>query len=141
MKNKKEEKKALFICTHNSARSQMAEGLVNPLYRGRYTARSAGTEPSEVNSYAVRVMSEIGIDISSHHSKSLDQFMDQDFDYVVTVCDQANEACPYFPGGKKRTHKGFEDPAAIEGAEEAKLAAFRLVRDEIKEWVEKNFGT
>ena len=83
MKNKKEEKKVLFICTQNSARSQMAEGLVNALYRGRYTARSAGTEPSEVNSYAVRVMSEIGIDISSHHSKSVDQFMDQDFDYVV----------------------------------------------------------
>ncbi len=139
MKESAEKKKVLFICTHNSARSQMAEGLMNALRGDEYTARSAGTEPSEVNPYAVRVMQEIGIDISGHHSKSLELFLDQDFDYVVTVCDHANEACPFFPGGKERVHKGFQDPAAVEGPEEVMLAGFRRARDEIRAWILTTF--
>ena len=132
---KKGKKNVLFICTHNSVRSQMAEGLMNTLYEERYTVWSVGTDLSEVNPYAVRVMREIGIDISSHRSKSVEKFLEMDFDYVVTVCDQANETCPFFPGGKEKNHKGFEDPTAIEGTEEAKLDAFRRIRDEIKEWL------
>ena len=130
----------LFVCTHNSARSQMAEGLMNALSGDRFVAWSAGTKPSEVNDYAVKVMKEIGIDISGHRSKSVEEFLEQDFAYVVTVCDQANEACPFFPGGKERIHKSFEDPAAIEGNEELKLACFRRTRDEIKAWIEKRFS-
>jgi len=113
---------------------------MNALYGDRFAAWSAGTEPSEVNDYAVKVMKEIGIDISGHRSKSLEEFLEQDFAYVVTVCDQANEVCPFFPGGKERIHKSFEDPAAIEGNEELKLAGFRRTRDEIKAWIEKSFS-
>ena len=134
-----EKKKVLFICTHNSARSQMAESLMNALRGDEYDAQSAGTEPSEVNPYAVRVMQEIGVDISGHQTKSLEPFLDKDFDYVVTVCDHANEACPFFPGGKERIHKGFENPAVIEGTEEAKLAGFRRSRDEIRAWILNTF--
>ena len=140
MGERTEKKTILFICTQNSARSQMAEGLINALRGDEYTARSAGTELSEVNPYAVRVMQEIGIDMVGHYSKSIEQFLEQDFDYVVTVCDHANEACPFFPGGKERIHKGFQDPAAIEGPEEAKLEGFRRTRDEIKKWLENDFG-
>ena len=132
--------KILFICTHNSARSHMAEGLVNAFYEDRYQAFSAGTEPSAVNPLAVRVMQEIGIDISDHRSKSLDPFIDQDLDYVVTVCDHAKEACPFFPGGRKALHKGFPDPASVPGTEDEKLSLFRLVRDEIRKWIENTFG-
>ena len=139
MEEKTEKKKVLFLCIHNSARSQMAEGLMNALRDDEYTARSAGTEPSKVNPYAVRVMQEIGIDIFGHRSKGMEPLLDQDFDYVVTVCDDANEACPYFPGGKERIHKGFKDPAAIEGTEEAKLAGFRRSRDEIRAWILNTF--
>ncbi len=126
----------LFVCTHNSARSQMAEGLMNADHSDGYEAQSGGTEPTQVNPYAIRAMSEIGIDISHHTSKSVDQFLDQDLDYVVTVCDQANEACPFFPGGKNRIHKGFEDPSAVEGTETEKLEAFRRIRDEIRDWID-----
>ena len=140
MEKKQALKKVLFICTHNSARSHMAEGFVNALYRDRYRAFSAGTEPSNVSPYAVRVMREIGIDISDHRSKSVDEFLDQDLDYVVTVCDHAKEACPFFPGGRKALHKGFQDPASVAGTDEEKLSLFRRVRDEIRDWVEKSFG-
>jgi arsenate reductase len=133
-------KKVLFICTHNSARSHMAEGFVNALYGDRYQAFSAGTEPSEVTPYAVRAMQEIGIDISDHRSKSVDAFLDQDLDYVVTVCDHAREACPYFPGGRKSMHKGLQDPSSALGTEQEKLAVFRRVRDEIRDWIEETFG-
>jgi arsenate reductase len=118
----------------------MAEGLMNALYGDRFVAWSAGTEPSEVNDYAVKVMKEIGIDISGHRSKSVEEFLEQDFAYVVTVCNQANEACPFFLGGKERIHKSFEDPAAIEGNEELKLAGFRRTRDEIKAWIDKSLS-
>jgi arsenate reductase len=118
----------------------MAEGLVNALYADRYRAFSAGTEPSAVNPYAVRVMKEMGIDLLGHRSKSVDEFLDQDLDYVVTVCDHAKESCPFFPGDRKPMHKGFRDPSSATGTEEEKLAVFRRVRDEIRAWVEKTFG-
>ena len=141
MESGKEKTKVLFICTHNSARSQIAEGLMNTFFGDDYTAVSAGTESTQVNPYAIKVMKEAGIDVASHHSKSVDSFLDQDFDYVVTVCDHANETCPFFPGGKKRVHKGFQDPSAIEGTEEEKLVGFRRIRDEIRAWIEEEFGS
>jgi arsenate reductase len=122
------------------ALSHMAEGFVNALYGERYRAFSAGTEPSSLNPYAIRVMQEIGIDISDHRSKSVDEFMDQDLDYVVTVCDHAKESCPFFPGGQRPMHKGFLDPASVAGPEEQKLAVFRRVRDEIGDWIRETFG-
>ena len=132
--------RVLFVCTHNSARSQMAEGFLRHLYGDRYEAYSAGTKPSHLNPYAVRVMAEVGVDISQHRSKGLDEFQGWKFDYVVTVCDQAKEECPFFPGGGMRLHKSFMDPSELEGGEEEKLRVFRRVRDEIKEWVEEVFG-
>lgn len=133
-------KRVLFICTHNSARSQMAEGLLKALYGDRYEVYSAGTHPTEVNPYAIKVMSELGIDISDHKSKSMENFLNMEFDYVVTLCDGAKETCPYFSGGKKYIHRSFEDPASFEGNEEERLEAFRKVRDGIKEWIVKTFG-
>jgi len=133
-------KKVLFICTHNSARSHMAEGLMGTLYPDRYEVFSAGMEPSGVNPYAVKVMGEIGIDISSHRSKHVNEFFGMDIDYVITVCDQAKQVCPFFPGGKELMHKGFQDPAAFEGSDQEKIAVFRRVRDEIGDWIEETFG-
>lgn len=136
--NKKQ--KVLFLCTHNSARSQMAEGLMNAVLGDKYEASSAGTEPTSVNEYAIRAMDEIGIDISLHTSKGVDAFIDERFDYVVTVCDNANEACPYFANAEKRIHQGFLDPAGANGDKEEKLAVFRKVRDEIKDWILNTFS-
>lgn len=133
-------KKALFICTHNSARSQMAEGFVNNLPRERYESFSAGTEKTSVNPFAIKVMAEIGIDISGHKSKLTDEFIKEEIDYIITVCDNANENCPFFPGGKKRIHKSFEDPSGVAGSEEEIIAVFRRVRDEIKGWIEETFN-
>ena len=133
-------KTVLFICTHNSARSQMAEGFLNALYGSQYKAYSAGTEPSAVNLYAVKVMAEAGIDISRNRSKSVEEFVTMSFDYVVTVCDHAKETCPFFPGGKTYIHKGFEDPSQITGSENENLARVRKIRDEIKEWIHELFG-
>ncbi len=132
--------KALFICTHNSARSQMAEGLLNHLYGDKYEADSAGTQPTGVNPYAIKVMQEIGIDISHHRSKSVQEFLNQEIDCVITVCDSANETCPFFPGGKKRLHQSFQDPSIFTGSEEEILNGFRKVRDEIKKWIQGAFG-
>src|SRR3972149_138622 len=123
-------KKFLFVCTHNSARSQMAEGLLNALYGDKYEAYSAGTEPSIVNLYAIKVMNEIGIDISKHRSKGIEEFQDMKFDYVVTVCDNAKETCPFFPGRREYLHKSFDDPSGFEGEGDNKLAVFRKVRNE-----------
>ena len=117
----------------------MAEGLLNSLYGDRYEVRSAGTDPTGVNPLAVKVMAQVGIDISDHYSNGVEDFLEQEWDYVVTVCDRANEACPFFPGGKEKIHRGFEDPASIKGSDEDKLAAFRRVRDELKKWIEKTF--
>lgn len=130
-------KKVLFVCTHNSARSQMAEELLNSLCGKKYQAFSAGTEPSVVNPYAIQVMSEIGIDISKHRSKSINEFLEQKFEYVITVCDHANETCPFFPGGMKRLHRSFEDPASFRDNEADTRSEFRRIRDEIKGWIAK----
>ena len=129
-------KHVLFVCTHNSARSQMAEGLMNALYGDLCEAHSAGTEPSEVNHRAVLVLLEMGIDITHHRSQNVREFLDRDFDYVITVCDHARETCPVFPGGGKLIHHSFADPAAVRGSEQEKQAAFRKARDEIKAWIE-----
>jgi len=133
-------KRVLFVCTHNSARSQMAEGLLRDRYGGRYDARSAGTEPGGVNPFAVEVMEEIGIDISDHISESVDAYVDTPLDIVVTVCDDAAENCPYIPARDQNLHHGFDDPSAVTGTDEEKCAAFRLVRDELDDWIDATFG-
>ena len=133
-------KRVLFICTHNSARSQMAEGLLRAFYGNRYEAYSAGTQPSKVNPYAIKVMAEIGINISSHHSKNIDVFYGMKFNYVVTVCNQAKEICPFFQGGDEYLHRDFNDPSQIEGSKDEKLAFFRHTRNAIKDWIDKIFG-
>ena len=124
-------KKVLILCTGNSARSQMAEGLFRQEAGGRYEVFSAGTRPTEVRPEAIAVMREIGIDISGHRSKSLDEFTGKTLDLVITVCDNANETCPAFPGAVKRLHWPFDDPAAVAGSEEQRKAAFRTIRDQI----------
>jgi arsenate reductase (thioredoxin) len=128
-----EKTRVLFLCTHNSARSQMAEGLLRDLARDRFEAFSAGTEATHVRPLAIRTMEEIGVDISRQESKTLDRYLDQPFDYVITVCDDANEACPYFPGAMSRLHWSFEDPSKAEGSEEERLEVFRSVRERIKD--------
>ena len=130
----------LFVCTHNSARSQMAEGLLNHLYGDRYRAFSAGTEKTRVRPLAVEAMRRIGIDISRHESKTVDFFGEREFDTVITVCDRAKETCPYVPSRKERLHWSFDDPAAAEGSEAEKLALFERARDEIRERIEGYFG-
>ncbi|MGD9131523.1 MAG: arsenate reductase ArsC [Candidatus Bathyarchaeota archaeon] len=130
--------KVLFVCTHNSARSQMAEAFLNALYGGRYEGYSAGVTPATVNPYVVKAMAEIGIDISGNRSKSIEEFRGENFDYVVTVCDGARESCPFFPG-EKIIHKGFEDPSKFAGSEEEILKQVRRVRNEIKEWIKETF--
>ncbi|HUS74834.1 MAG TPA: arsenate reductase ArsC [Methanothrix sp.] len=145
-----EKKKVLFLCTHNSARSQMAEGLLRAMYRDRYEAYSAGVEATSVDPRAVRAMLEIGIDISAQRSKSFQEFQDKTFDLAVTVCDRAKQACPICstqlnlpsksPKAREVIHKSFEDPAAAQGSEEEQLEAFRRVRDELKDWISQTFG-
>jgi arsenate reductase len=128
--------RVLFLCTHNSARSQMAEGLLRDLAGDQFEVMSAGTEATQVRPLAVRAMEEIGIDISGQESKTLDRYLDQPFDYVITVCDDANEACPFFPGAQSRLHWSFEDPSRAEGSDEERLEVFRRVRDGIKDRVQ-----
>jgi arsenate reductase len=130
-------KKVLFLCTGNSARSQMAEGLTNYLSHGEWKVQSAGIFPSYVHPLAIRVMEEIGIDISQQTSKSMKEFLNESFDYIITLCDEAAMSCPNFPGQGKRLHWPFEDPAAAIGTIEERLAVFRRVRDEIKTKIEK----
>ncbi len=129
--------KILIICTGNTCRSQMAEGYLKQQFPDWHIF-SAGTEPGDkVNPYAVKVMQEIGIDISDQYPKLVDQFIDMDFDYVITVCDLANEVCPAFTGKvKHRLHRGFEDPALSTGTEQQKLETYRKVRDQIIEWLD-----
>ena len=135
-------KKVLILCTGNSARSQMAEGLWRREAGDRFEVCSAGTKPGTVRSEAIAAMAEIGIDISAHRSKSVDEFLDDPPDLLVTVCDSAREACPAFPGAVERLHWPFEDPAAITGSSETRLDAFRRVRDQIhrriREYLENN---
>jgi arsenate reductase len=122
-------KRVLILCTGNSARSQMAEGLLRHDAGDRFEVESAGTKPSRVRPEAIEAMREIGIDISDHRSKSVDEFTNQSFDYILTVCDHAKESCPLFPGNAIRLHQNFTDPADLEG--------FRRVRDEIREYLKK----
>ena len=126
-----DKKRVLIVCTGNSARSQMAEGLLRYEAGDRFEVASAGTKPSHVRPEAIAVMKEIGIDISHHRSKSVDDFIGQPLDFVVTVCNSANETCPVFPGNVKRLHWSFDDPAAVEGSEEERKAAFQRIRDQI----------
>ena len=129
-------KTVLVVCTANSARSQMAEALVNHDLGERFEAFSAGTSPTTPRPEALKVLAELGIDHSGARSKSLDEFADRTFDFVITLCDGANETCPLFFGGVKREHLGFEDPAQAKGTEDEILAAFRRVRDQIRQSVE-----
>ena len=132
--------RVLFLCTHNSARSQMAEGLLRHLAGDRFEAMSAGTEATHVRPLAVRAMEEIGVDISGQVSKTLDRYFNEPFDHVITVCDDANEACPFFPGAQRRLHWSFEDPSNAEGTEEERLAVFRSVRDRIRERIQDDLA-
>lgn len=132
-----DKKRVLILCTGNSARSQMAEGLLRNDAGEKFEVVSAGVAPSHVRQEAIAVMKEIDIDISSHRSKAADEFVGQDFDYIITVCDNAKETCPFFPGNAERIHQTFTDPAEIEGDEESRLDAFRQVRDEIRIWLKK----
>jgi arsenate reductase (thioredoxin) len=128
-----DKKRVLILCTGNSARSQMAEGLLRHDGGEKFEVESAGVEPSHVRRQAIEAMREIGIDISNHRSKSVDEFSGQDFDYVITVCDNANERCPVFPRTTERIHWSFDDPAGVQGDKAERLAVFRRVRDEIRE--------
>jgi arsenate reductase len=130
-------RRILFLCTHNSARSQMAEALLRALGGDRFDAFSAGTEATRVRPFAVRAMTELGINISGQQSKTLDRYVDQPFDAVITVCDQANEACPVFFGAKERLHWSFPDPSKATGSEEEQLAVYRQIRDGIRARIER----
>ncbi len=132
-----EKKSILFICVHNSARSQMAEGLFRHYHGEKYNVYSAGSDPLGVHPISVKIMAEIGIDISKHKSKSLKEFEGQEMDYVVTVCGNSQDTCPFFASGKKYFHKSFEDPSAFIGTEEEKIERFRAVRDDLKKWLEQ----
>ncbi|HZP37700.1 MAG TPA: arsenate reductase ArsC [Methylomirabilota bacterium] len=131
--------RVLFLCTHNSARSQMAEGFLRAMAGDRFEAQSAGTEKTSVNPLAIRVMAERGVDLGGHTSKVFDGLLQERWDYLITVCDDANERCPFVPGVANRLHWSFEDPSRAKGSEEERLQAFRRVRDQIQrrlaEWL------
>jgi len=130
-------KRVLFLCTHNSARSQMAEGLLRTLGGDRFEAFSAGTEATHVRSLAIRAMAELGIDISGQQSKTLERYVNEPFDAVITVCDQANEACPVFFGARERLHWSFPDPSKAGGTEDQQLEVYRQVRDAIRNRIQQ----
>ena len=130
--NEQGKQRVLFLCTHNSARSQIAEGLLRQLGGDRFEAFSAGTEATGVRPLAIRVMAELGIDISRQESKTLERYLGEPFAAVITVCDHANETCPVFPGAGQRLHWSFDDPGRATGAEAEQLATYRRVRDEIR---------
>lgn len=131
-------KRVLFVCTHNSARSQMAEGYMNARYGNRYETFSAGTNPGTLNPYAVRAMAEIGIDISGHRVKDLGEFDEQEMDYLVAVCEGG--LCPLFPWAKEEIHQEFPDPSKLTGTDEEIMAGVRRIRDEITSWIDATFG-
>ena len=133
-------KRVLFVCSHNAARSQMAEGYLRARYGDRYEAFSAGTIASTVSPLAVRAMAEIGVDISGRHSKDLGEFLGEEMDVVVTVCGAAAASCPTFPRAKRTIHASFPDPAGATGTDEKRLAVFRSMRDEIAAWIDATFG-
>ena len=128
----------LFLCTGNSCRSQIAEGLLTNLAGDRFEAFSAGTQPTQLNPRAIQTMNELGIDISNHKSQSVEIFLDQKFDYVITVCDAARETCPVFPNSKKSLHWSLEDPAEATGSEEEIMKVFRKVRDQIRKRLQES---
>lgn len=132
--NNERKQQVLFLCTHNSCRSQMAEGLLRHINDTDYASYSAGIEQTHVHPLAVVVMKEIGIDLSDHYSKIIDQYKDYTFDYVITVCDHAKETCPFFPG-KQVIHQSFPDPSIMQGDYETQLQAFRDTRDMIHQWI------
>ncbi len=132
-----EKKRVLILCTGNSARSQIAEGLLRHFPGDSFQVDSAGIELSFVRPQAIRIMDEIGIDISTQRSKSIDEFLTQEFDYVITVCDNANERCPIFLGAPNRLHWSVEDPTAVAGDEETQLAAFRAARKDLQRRLEE----
>ena len=125
-------RRILFLCTHNSARSQMAEGLLRALGGDQFEVASAGTEQTRVRPEAITVMGELNVDISGQTSKTLERFLGETWDEVITVCDQANESCPLFPGARARRHWSIDDPSRVQGAAEERLAAFRRARDELR---------
>jgi arsenate reductase len=127
--------KVLFLCSENACRSQMAEGLVNHYLAGKVAAVSAGVTPKEVNPRAIRVMAELGLDISHHRSKAVTEFEGQQFDLVITVCDSAKEQCPFFPGAAQMLHVSFADPGQAQGTDEEIMAVFRRVRDEMRQQI------
>ena len=131
-----DKQRVLFLCTHNSARSQMAEGLLRHLAGDRFDAYSAGTEATRVRPLAIRAMADLGVDISGQASKTLDRYLGETFDAVITVCDQANESCPVFAGAKQRLHWSFPDPSQATGSEEEQLGVYRSVRDAIRARIE-----
>ncbi|PYT01952.1 MAG: protein-tyrosine-phosphatase [Acidobacteria bacterium] len=133
--------RVLILCTGNSARSQMAEGLLREIAGERFDIESAGLAPTSVRPEAIASMAEIGIDITAQRSKSVDEFADQHFDYVITVCDNANESCPVYPSDTERIHWSFQDPAAVEGSEKERLDAFRKVREQISGRLKEYFCT
>ena len=129
----RERQRVIFVCTHNSARSQMAEGMLRTWGGDRFQAFSAGTEATRVRPEAMAVMDEVGIDISGHLSKTLEPFLGEAFSWLITVCDQAKESCPTIPGVAQQAHWSIDDPSAVEGDEEARLAAFREARDILRD--------
>lgn len=135
-----DKKRVLILCSGNSARSQMAEGLLRHDAGDRFEVFSAGTKPSQVRPEAIAAMGELGIDISGQRSKSVDEFTSQQFDCVLTVCDNAKESCPLFPGTADMIHHNFEDPAAFQGSEPERLALFRRVRDEIRDYLRNSLA-
>lgn len=132
-------KRVVFLCTHNSCRSQMAEGFLRHHGGDRYEVFSAGASPSRVNPMAIKVMGEKGVDITSQRSKSIDEFPGQDFDFIVTTCGNARDQCPVFPGQGEMLHWGLEDPAEARGSREEKLKVFRRVRDELEKLIQSHF--
>ena len=129
--------RVLFLCTHNSARSQMAEGWLRHRHSHRFEAHSAGTEAAAIRPLAIRAMQEIGVDTSGQQSNMLDQYLHQPWDYVITVCDQANQACPVFPGGEHRLHWSVPDPSEARGSHEEQLAVYRQVRDQLRRCIDQ----
>lgn len=131
----------LFVCIGNAARSQMAEGYVNAKMSDRYQASSAGLNPERVSKKAIAVMNELGIDISEHSSKSVEEFYGKEFDYVVTLCDEAEDECPHFLRGKDYIHKGFKDPCKARGTDDELLTVYRKTRDDLVKWIDNIFGS
>ena len=135
-----EKKKILFICKHNAVRSQIAEGYMKARYGDRYEVSSAGIEATWVHPLAIEVMKEIGIDISGHRSKPVEEFFKERFDIVVTVCDEAAKVCPFIPGAGEVINQNFPDPSVYQGSREDVLSGFRSLRDQIIRWIDLNFG-